>query len=87
MMLSTAAMTARLDKLEKRNLIERKPDVEDRRATRIGLTRTGLELIDEMVVHHVEAEQNMLAGLTTEEQKQLVSLLARVGAPNHKVSE
>lgn len=78
MMLSTAAMTARLDKLEKRALIERKPDAKDRRATRIALTAEGLILADQVVVPHVQAEQKMLSALTEAEQRQLISLLARV---------
>lgn len=43
-LLSPAAMTNRLDRLETAGWIERLPDPEDRRATRIRLTEAGREI-------------------------------------------
>ena len=78
MMLSTSAMTNRLDRLEKRGLIERTSDPEDRRGLKILLTEEGFDLADEAVGKHVETEESMLAGLTKTERDQLCGLLARV---------
>ena len=78
MMLSTSAMTNRLDRLEKRGLIERTSDPEDRRGLKILLTEEGFDLADEAVGKHVETEETMLAGLTKTERDQLCGLLARV---------
>ena len=78
MMLSTSAMTNRLDKLEKRGLIERRPDPEDRRGLKIVLTDAGFALADEVVVTHVETEERLIAGLNAEERDQLRALLQKV---------
>ncbi len=80
MMLSNSAMTARLDRLEKQGLIERRRDDRDRRSQRISLTHAGFGLADEVVVGHVAAEDAMLARLTRVERGQLSELLAKVAA-------
>ena len=46
MMLSSGAMTNRLDRLEKAGYIERQPNPADRRGTLVTLTETGLALIN-----------------------------------------
>ncbi|GAU83821.1 MarR family winged helix-turn-helix transcriptional regulator [Bosea sp. BIWAKO-01] len=78
MMLSTSAMTNRLDRLERRGLIERHANPEDRRALRIRLTSEGFALAEDLVASHVAAEARMLAALTPEECAQLRLLLNRV---------
>jgi len=79
MMLSTSAMTNRLDRLEKRGLIKRTLDPNDRRGLKIILSDEGFALADEMVVSHVDTEERMLSALTNAERKQLRSLLTKVG--------
>lgn len=79
MMLSTSAMTNRLDRLEKRGLIERIIDVNDRRGLKIALTENGFKLADEMVVSHVETEDDLLKNLSNEESEQLRFLLKKIG--------
>lgn len=80
MMLSTAAMTARLNRLEERGLIIRKHGKEDRRSVAISLSAAGLALADEMVVTHVATEQRMLGRLSDDEQKTLVMLLEKIAS-------
>ena len=82
MMLSTSAMTNRLDRLEKRGLIERTSDPEDRRGLKILLTAEGFDLADEAVGKHVETEEGMLSGLSKKERDQLCALLAKVRVPS-----
>ena len=79
MMLSTSAMTNRLDRLEKRGLIQRLIDPSDRRALKIALTDAGFALAEAMVVTHVETEEKLLAALTETEREQLRSLLLKIG--------
>lgn len=81
MMLSTSAMTNRLDRLEKRGLITRTMDPNDRRGLRIELSDEGFALADEMIVSHVETEERMLSALTDVERNRLRTLLAKIGAP------
>ncbi|ANH72912.1 marR family protein [Ralstonia insidiosa] len=79
MMLSTSAMTNRLDRLEKRGLIARKTDPEDRRGLQIVLTDAGFALVDGLVASHVETEERMLAALSQAERAMLRELLGKVG--------
>ncbi len=79
MMLSTSAMTNRLDRLEKRTLIKRMMDPNDRRGQKVALTDAGLALADEMVVTHVKTEESMLTRLTETERDQLRALLVKIG--------
>lgn len=78
MMLSSAAMTNRIDRLEKRGLVTREPDPEDRRGVRIRLTTEGLELIEGAVTAHVDGENRLLASLSGEEREYLARLLAKL---------
>lgn len=78
MMLSTSAMTNRLDRLEKRGLIKRIVDSNDRRGLRIALTDEGFNLVDTLVVSHVETEERMIANLTQQERAELRRLLAKL---------
>lgn len=78
MMLSSAAMTNRIDRLEERGLVAREPDPDDRRGVRIRLTTEGLELIEGAVTAHVESEECLLEALSEEERLQLAELLAKL---------
>ncbi|CAN7395971.1 MarR family transcriptional regulator [Bosea sp. LjRoot90] len=80
MMLSTSAMTNRLDRLEKRGLIARQADPQDRRSLRILLTPAGFALIERLVVSHVATEERLLSALGASEREQLKALLAKVAA-------
>lgn len=75
MMLSSGATTHRIDLLEKRGLVERRPDPSDRRGTLIKPTPDGKTLVDEVVVAHLETENELLAGLTEKERRELTVLL------------
>ncbi|WP_336391118.1 MarR family transcriptional regulator [Gallaecimonas xiamenensis] len=76
-MLSSGAMTARLDKLESRGLVQRSPSAEDRRSLRVSLTEQGLALIDRALVLHMANEAELLAPLSEDEQQQLAGLMKR----------
>ena len=78
MMLSSAAMTNRIDRLEERGLVAREPDPDDRRGVRIRLTAAGLELIEGALAAHVEGEERLLAALSRDERRQLAGLLAKL---------
>jgi len=79
MMLSTSAMTNRLDRLEKRGLIARRTDPDDRRGLQIMLTDEGFALIDGLVESHVATEARMLAALSQAERAMLRELLGKIG--------
>jgi DNA-binding MarR family transcriptional regulator len=78
LMLSSGAMTNRLDRLERAGLITRAPDPTDRRGTLVGLTPHGLELIDAAIVAHLQTEEGLLAALAPDEREQLAGLLRKL---------
>lgn len=78
LMMSSGGMTARLDRLEKAGLVERRPNPDDRRGILVGLTKKGLALVERLVGLHVENERRLLACLTQAEQKELNRLLAKL---------
>jgi len=78
LMLSSGAMTSRLDRLERSGLIERRPSPVDRRSIQVQLTPAGLALIDKVLPLHVANEQQALAVLSLKEQRQLDELLAKL---------
>lgn len=75
MMVSSGTTTHRLDKLEARGLIARRPDPEDRRSVLARLTLEGKRLIDEALEAHVVNEERLLAGLSRAERSRLAKLL------------
>ncbi|MGE8720932.1 MarR family winged helix-turn-helix transcriptional regulator [Leptospira terpstrae] len=78
MLLSSGAMTNRLDRLETAGYIERLPDPNDRRATLVSLTEKGLKLIDEAVVSHTKNEEECIQDFSVEELTSLNSLLSKL---------
>lgn len=78
MMLSTSAMTNRLDRLEARGLIDRLRDPHDRRGLRIALTEEGFALADRIVASHVATEERLLQNLSSKERDQLLNLAIKV---------
>ncbi|MBW8907812.1 MAG: MarR family transcriptional regulator [Mesorhizobium sp.] len=77
-MVTSGAMTARLDRLEKAGLIQRAPHPSDRRGIVVQLTAKGLALVDEALAAHVANEHAILAGLTAAERETLADLLAKL---------
>ena len=77
-MVTSGAMTARLDRLEKAGLIQRAPHPSDRRGVVVRLTTNGRQLTDEALTAHVANEHEILAGLTGEEREKLAKLLAKL---------
>ena len=76
--LSSGAMTNRLDGLEAMGLVEREPDPSDRRGRLVALTDRGRELVDAAVVDHLENEQQLLSALDAGEREQLAGLLRKL---------
>jgi DNA-binding MarR family transcriptional regulator len=78
LMLSSAGMTSRLDRLESRGLVKRTADPTDRRAVLVELTDAGRELLDDAVAANTTSEQSLLGGLSANEIATLGSLLRKM---------
>jgi DNA-binding MarR family transcriptional regulator len=76
--LSTGAMTNRLDNMERRGLIRRLDDPDDRRGVLIELTDEGKRLWDEAVGVQAEKESIVATALDEKERRALNTLLRRL---------
>ena len=76
--LSTGAMTNRIDKLEARSLVVRRPGEKDRRSVVVSLSREGRRLIDSAIQLRLEAADDSLQGLSMAERRRLADLLRKV---------
>ncbi|MDN5567401.1 MAG: MarR family transcriptional regulator [Paracoccus sp. (in: a-proteobacteria)] len=79
-MLSSGGMTARLDRLQARDLISRHPNPDDRRGTLVALTDAGLVLIDQAIGPHAENETRLMSALSPGQRAQLNDLLRQLRA-------
>lgn len=77
-LVTRAAITNRVDRLEKRGLVERCSVEHDRRTSLLRLTLQGREMIDEIIPQHVENERQLLATLDRKEQALLHTLLLKL---------
>ncbi|SOB81508.1 MarR family winged helix-turn-helix transcriptional regulator [Streptomyces sp. 1331.2] len=77
-MVTSGAITNRVDRLSAKGLVERNPSPTDRRAVLIRLTPAGKELIDAALDGHVRNEQRILAPLDRDERAQLDALLRKL---------
>jgi DNA-binding MarR family transcriptional regulator len=73
-MVTTGAITNRIDRLEERGLVERAATT-DRRKVLVRLTAAGLDLVDEVAEAHYETERELLAALSPRQEQDLVRLL------------
>lgn len=71
-------VTRIIDRLESKQLVERRRETQDRRVVRIRISREGLRLLDEMQDSVVEATQSAIDGLTEQDAQRLVLLLEKI---------
>jgi DNA-binding MarR family transcriptional regulator len=74
-MVTSGAITQRLDRLETRGLVTRTPSESDGRVVHVALTGDGRALIDQALPDHVETEKRLLAALTGAERAALAGSL------------
>ena len=75
LLISSGAMTNRIDRLEEMGLVERIPDADDRRGIKVVLTTRGRTVIDDAMRDHLENEHRMLEVLSASELRVLPTLL------------
>ncbi len=74
-MVTSGAITNRIDRLAAKNLVRRVPCADDRRSVFVQLTDEGRALVDELLPLHMANEQRLLASLGTGDRAQLEDLL------------
>ncbi|WP_411121305.1 MarR family winged helix-turn-helix transcriptional regulator [Streptomyces sp. x-19] len=75
-MVTTGAMTKRIDRLERDGLVTRRRSTADGRGRVIALTDAGRDLFDRAFTDHMHNERALLDALTPEEATHLEALLA-----------
>ena len=71
-------LVAILDNLEKRKLVERQPNPNDRRLYSLHLTKNGGEILEKIGRVAREHQDALLAALNVDERQQLTGLLHRI---------
>ena len=80
LLVTSGTMTNRLDQLEKRGLVVRVPNPDDRRGMNVQLTDEGFHLVESLIGEHVANEERMLAPLTRRERNELAALTRKLFA-------
>jgi DNA-binding MarR family transcriptional regulator len=78
LMLSSAGVTSRIDRLERRGFVRRLADPNDRRGVLIELTDEGLEVVDAAVAAITISDQQLLERLDPDEIAQLEAILRKL---------
>jgi DNA-binding MarR family transcriptional regulator len=74
-MVTTGAMTKRVDRLERDGLVTRRRSARDGRGRVVALTPAGRRLIDKAFTEHMRNEHRLLDQLTPDEASRLESIL------------
>ncbi len=77
-MMTSGGMTAVIDRLERRALLERIPNPADRRGSIVRLTPEGRAIIDRAMELHATVEHELVAALDDRDQDRLAALLSRL---------
>lgn len=75
LLVSSGTMTNRIDRLESKGLVERRPSPKDRRAVLVQLTPQGLLQVDAALQTLLESEAALLDVLPADQREELADLL------------
>jgi DNA-binding MarR family transcriptional regulator len=75
LVLTSGAMTHRVDALARAGLAERVPDPDDRRSSLVALTERGRAVVEEAMTAHLRCEAEMIATLSGGTRRHLAALL------------
>jgi DNA-binding MarR family transcriptional regulator len=77
-LITSGAMTSRLDRLQAAGLVERHPDPADRRAVRVRLTPAGRKAADRALADVLAAHENLLEPLTGRDREATAAALRKM---------
>lgn len=78
-MVTSGAVTKRVDRLARAGLVTRAVSAADARSREVRLTPAGVELIDRLFTRHMANEHRLVAGLNDLERSRLAALLEHWG--------
>ena len=77
-MMTSGGMTAAIDRLARRGLVERLPNPADRRGSLVRLTDEGRSIIERAAALQADVEKRLVTSLDEDEVDQLTDLLRRL---------
>src|SRR5688500_18720202 len=77
-LVTSGAITQRLDRLAEKGLITRERSADDGRAVVVTLTEAGRAALDAALPDHLETERRLLEGLPVGDREQLATLLRQL---------
>ena len=77
-MMTSGGMTAAIDRLERKGLVSRLPNPNDRRGNLVKLTDDGRRIVDAAMNVHADVEHRLVAGLDEHECEALQRLLRKL---------
>jgi DNA-binding MarR family transcriptional regulator len=78
LLVTSGAMTNRLNHLEEAGLIARVADAQDKRSSLVALTAAGQEKIEQALQVHTQTQNTLLATLEPAQRQQLSALLSQL---------
>lgn len=78
-LIASSSITYVVDKLEKKNLLKRKPCPKDRRITYAVITKAGTDLMNDVFPKHKLAIKEICAGLDSDEKTVMIQQLKKLG--------
>ncbi|MFI6395026.1 MarR family winged helix-turn-helix transcriptional regulator [Nonomuraea sp. NPDC050547] len=75
-LVTTGAITLRVDKMQDKGLVTRVRDTADRRSVKIRLTPQGLEVIDRVLPEHIANQARLLQSLDEEHRDQFAAIMS-----------
>ena len=79
-LVTSGTMTNRIDRLEEKGFVVRRPDPDDRRGVQVELTESGRTCVDGALDDLLANERRLLEGLPSAQQHELASLLRTLTA-------
>ncbi|MBB6451218.1 MarR family 2-MHQ and catechol resistance regulon transcriptional repressor [Geomicrobium halophilum] len=80
-LLTSGSLTYVVDKLEKKEMLERVRCTEDRRVVYASITEKGKEFMARVFPQHRDSVHEIFSQLSSEEKETMIQLLKRVGLP------
>lgn len=77
-MMTSGGMTAAIDRLERKGLVTRLPNPDDRRGSLVQLTDDGRDVVDRAMELQADAESRLVGGLSAAERRTLEQLLRKL---------
>ena len=78
LIVTTASVTSLLDTLERRGLVERRPDTADRRRLLVAITPPAQAMVRQYVPEVVALQGAVMSGIGEEDRQQLIAVLTRI---------